>query len=302
MHLGQIGITSEGATNRIGFMVEGDFEGINSTNLGDRERLRMNVSGEYVQRIGQLRLSAGAGLLMFSDRAPLPTGGIETSFELSPFDPTDVIYVSGQRSGRIPTYTELYYSDPATQGNAGLVSESAWTIDAGYRRTAGMYTWQLSLFSRWGDNIIDYAIDPETEIGTAQNITKVNVAGVDLSGAVRFTIPVLREIKASVLLQEVTATSPVRTRYTADNLNLLSILEPRFEFPLGINATYVVRIFRRVTDGVTNVTHDAKLYRAFGPVTILAEATNITNQNYVEAGFIAAPPRWFRMGAELRLR
>jgi iron complex outermembrane receptor protein len=32
---------------------------------------------------------------------------------------------------RIPTYTDLYYSDPSTQGNANLKAESAWTGDGG---------------------------------------------------------------------------------------------------------------------------------------------------------------------------
>ncbi len=32
---------------------------------------------------------------------------------------------------RIPTYTDLYYSDPATLGNAKLKPESAWSADAG---------------------------------------------------------------------------------------------------------------------------------------------------------------------------
>lgn len=38
---------------------------------------------------------------------------------------------SGGYGFRIPTYTDLYYSDPATQGNAHLKPESAWSGEGG---------------------------------------------------------------------------------------------------------------------------------------------------------------------------
>ena len=38
---------------------------------------------------------------------------------------------SGGYGFRIPTYTDLYYSDPATLGNPNLKPESAWTSNAG---------------------------------------------------------------------------------------------------------------------------------------------------------------------------
>ena len=38
---------------------------------------------------------------------------------------------SGGYGFRIPTYTDLYYSDPSTLGNPNLKPESAWTGDGG---------------------------------------------------------------------------------------------------------------------------------------------------------------------------
>jgi outer membrane receptor protein involved in Fe transport len=38
---------------------------------------------------------------------------------------------SGGYGFRLPTYTDLYYSDPATIGNANLKPESAWSGEAG---------------------------------------------------------------------------------------------------------------------------------------------------------------------------
>ena len=38
---------------------------------------------------------------------------------------------SGGYGFRIPTYTDLYYSDPSTLGNPNLKPESAWSSDVG---------------------------------------------------------------------------------------------------------------------------------------------------------------------------
>ena len=41
------------------------------------------------------------------------------------------------RAFRLPTYTDLYYSDPATVGNPGLQPETAWSYDGGVEWTIG---------------------------------------------------------------------------------------------------------------------------------------------------------------------
>lgn len=74
-------------------------------------------------------LSAGAREEIFSGGAqavfsPELAGSLRLPHELK-------LRASGGYGFRIPTYTDLYYSDPSTQGNPNLKPESAWSGDAG---------------------------------------------------------------------------------------------------------------------------------------------------------------------------
>lgn len=74
-------------------------------------------------------LSAGAREEIFSGGAqavfsPEVAGSFRLASSLK-------LRATGGYGFRIPTYTDLYYSDPATQGKASLKPESAWTGDGG---------------------------------------------------------------------------------------------------------------------------------------------------------------------------
>lgn len=74
-------------------------------------------------------LSAGAREEIFSGGAqavfsPELAGSLRVTGSLK-------LRASGGYGFRIPTYTDLYYSDPSTLGNAKLKPESAWSADAG---------------------------------------------------------------------------------------------------------------------------------------------------------------------------
>jgi len=74
-------------------------------------------------------LSAGAREEIFSGGArtvfsPELAGSFRVASSLK-------LRATGGYGFRIPTYTDLYYSDPSTQGNANLKAESAWTGDGG---------------------------------------------------------------------------------------------------------------------------------------------------------------------------
>ncbi len=78
------------------------------------------------------------------------------------------------RAFRLPTYTDLYYSDPATVGNPGLQPETAWSYDGGLewtlaRRLAGSVT----VFRRDEKNDIDYVLVPDDPAALAAPLSLV---------------------------------------------------------------------------------------------------------------------------------
>lgn len=89
---------------------------------------------------------------------------------------------SASRAFRVPTYTDLYYSDPASQGNPHLLPERAWTYEAGLdwspcaRVRAG-----VTVFERRERNGIDYYQAAPNAVWRALNIDSLNFTGVESS-------------------------------------------------------------------------------------------------------------------------
>ena len=83
---------------------------------------------------------------------------------------------------RIPTYTDLYYSDPVTIGNPNLKPESAWSFDTGADWAPGR---KLSLsvtgFYTQQHNSIDYVRAAQTQPWQAVNLAGPRFAGVESS-------------------------------------------------------------------------------------------------------------------------
>ena len=111
--------------------LEADGDSIHSNNLGLHARNRGAGYVDFDLRPAKKRwsLSAGAREEIFSGGAqavfsPELSGSLRVASSLK-------LRASGGYGFRIPTYTDLYYSDPTTLGNSKLKPESAWSGDAG---------------------------------------------------------------------------------------------------------------------------------------------------------------------------
>ena len=116
--------------------LESDGDSIHSNNLGIHARNRGAGYMDLDLRPSKSRwkLSAGVREELFSGGlqstlAPHLAGSVRLSDQLK-------LRASGGYGFRLPTYTDLYYSDPATIGNPNLKPESAWSGEAGGDWTA----------------------------------------------------------------------------------------------------------------------------------------------------------------------
>lgn len=278
---------------------EGGADNIVSSNLGDHDRVRGGVSAEVRAPLtSEVFATVGANITGFSDRTP----GVGYGADLQ-WRPTESLRVFGtvNRSFRIPTYTELYYKDPTTRGNAALLPEHALTAELGGSVVVENMEFRASGFIRNGRDLIDYVLDTGN-VYVAENIESVDIQGIE--GVV--TIPVQRLWNASPLTMlqwtvnfaSVESTANAQTRYTRDQLRWQSIIRADVTLPLDVLCTFTVRIVERYTDGVMRGIGDLRLQRVFGPVRILAEASNLWNTSMIEAGWVPIAPRWFRAGIE----
>jgi len=111
--------------------LESDGDSIQSNNLGMHARNRGAGYVDLDLRPAARRwsLSAGARQEIFSGGAlavfsPQLSGSLRVANALK-------LRASGGYGFRIPSYTDLYYSDPSTLGNPELKPESAWSANAG---------------------------------------------------------------------------------------------------------------------------------------------------------------------------
>ena len=172
--------------------LEADGDSIHSNNLGLHARNRGAGYADVDLRPAKKRwsLSAGAREEIFSGGAqavfsPEVAGSLRVASSLK-------LRATGGYGFRIPTYTDLYYSDPSTQGNPNLKAESAWTGDGGADWTpSAKVTFSATGFYSQQHDTIDYVKSatpnpylpagcPEN-LWCADNLNGLHFAGVEAS-------------------------------------------------------------------------------------------------------------------------
>ena len=90
------------------------------------------------------------------------------------------------RAFRLPTYTDLYYHDPANVGSPNLRPERAWSYEGGMDWNAGgRVRAGLTVFQRRERDGIDYVRSNVTEIWRATNFQRLRFTGVEANVALR---------------------------------------------------------------------------------------------------------------------
>ena len=139
------------------FGLESDGDSIHSNKLGLHARNRGSGYVDYDLRPARSRWNLSAGL-----REELFSGGLQSV--LSPHLAGSLrltnqfkLRASGGYGFRLPTYTDLYYSDPATIGNPNLKPESAWSGEAGANWTfSSRFSLSATGFYNRQQETIDY--------------------------------------------------------------------------------------------------------------------------------------------------
>jgi len=162
--------------------LEADGDAIDSNNLGRHARNRVAAYVDMDWRPAKSRWGLSAGV-----REEGFSGGLETAFAphlAGSFRVANSVKLraSGGYGFRIPTYTDLYYSDPTTIGNPNLKPESAWSGDGGVDWTPGakLSISMTGFYSRQHDTI-DYVRASAADLWHAVNLSGLHFAGVESS-------------------------------------------------------------------------------------------------------------------------
>ncbi len=159
--------------------LEANTDSIDSNNLGRHAR---NRGAGYVDldlhSTKRWTLSAGLRLEILSAGArQVWSPDLAGSFWLLP---KLKLRASGGYGFRLPTYLDLYYSDPTTVGNPNLKPESAWSSDAGADWYANAkFNASLTVFYSRQHDAIDYVRATPTDLYHATNLDGFRYTGVE---------------------------------------------------------------------------------------------------------------------------
>jgi len=306
-----------------GFGAEFRFEDLSSSNLGERQRTYVSLFLDHSLKLFDDKLILVGNVhyfnLAMNDKIyekVLP--GFEVSY--SPIATLKLFGNFGQ-SYRAPTYTDLFYQDPNNSGNPDLQPEYATNAELGatwnmfFQKSAKVknksesITIDAALFRRNTSNMIDWAknISSSPSPWKPVNLSNVIFTGIESNISYRSnkeTFISIREFALGYNFMNVNhefndPLMQTQSRYAFSGLRnqLISCLTINLSHWVSISAAY--RGIDRV-GGNTYSLIDAKIIvNPSRNLSLFFEGNNILDTDYVEAGYVQMPGRWFKFGIQI---
>lgn len=298
-----LGITGLGAELR--------QERLESSNLGERERTFYGIFAEHaVTLFKRLDAQVGVHASYYSTNEWKMYPGIDLGYQISS---SNRVYGNYSLGYRVPSYTEWYYEDPATSSNPNLIPEQAANAEFGYIFTRYGLRFEACYFNRYSQNLIDYIRDtssivPNPNKWTPENVGNVKFNGVELSlgyGLYKsfFNVVQLQNIGLSYNYIDANFENDLQndSRYILNAYRHQFIAGLTLDFFDALQITVRSRYIQRYTD-VNYWLLDGKMsFHLIPKLNIFAELTNVTDQEYVESGFVQMPGRWIKVGCTIKL-
>ena len=275
-----------------GFGVDLSKVFIASNNLGKRNRFMANAFLEHRFKFinDKLDVTPGVALTYFSDFKFHAFPGIDIGFEI-----TNNLRAYGNvgYTYRIPTYTDLYYSDPATEGNPNLKPEEAFGQELGIKYHTTKLSASVAVFNRDAKDLIDY-IRPNVSSGifTAINITEVNTKGLEFDASYNFKLKSFTQTLAfgyAYLDDNILDQNEDLSRYSLNTLRHQYTTKFSSQLFKNVRQNIIYKYAERTTGQTYNV-WDASLLVKVKAAEFSITASNIFNADYIETGFVPMPP------------
>ncbi|WP_336367583.1 TonB-dependent receptor plug domain-containing protein [Marinobacter sp. C2H3] len=112
------------------------------------------------------------------------TGGLALGYRL---DASHRARLSYATSFRAPTFNDLYLVTPYYTGNPDLSPEKGQMVEAGISGHYTTFFWDVAVYQNDVRDLITYVSDPNTFIGTVENVETARIRGVELSAGYQTT-------------------------------------------------------------------------------------------------------------------
>jgi iron complex outermembrane receptor protein len=287
------------ANARLHWGLEGLHDKVESTNLGNHTRARgSGYAALDLRAVRRFSFSLGIREELYrsadSQLSPTAAAGawLNRHFKLR---------ASLSRAFRLPTFTDLYYRDPANAGSPDLRPERAWSYEGGldWNASAGLRG-SITVFQRRERDGIDYTRRSLTDIWRATNFQRIHFTGCEVSTRARIAEKHVLDLTYTGLHGFQNQLTGIFSRYTFNYPNHIGVAtwQTSFRHDVAIRARVgAVQRYARDPYGVVDI-HAA---RTRGAVRPFVQFSNLTDTVYQEIFGVAMPGRAAIAGVEFAL-
>ena len=280
-----------------GFGIDLSSVNISSNNLGEHKRTTVNLFADHTFKLmdNKLMVSPGIAFSYFSDLSFHSFPGLDLGYNLNS---NFKLYSNIGKTYRIPTYTDLYYSDRTTIGNENLNPESAISTEFGVKYDTSNVKFTASFFNRNAKNIIDYAKENEEDLWKAVNIGSLNSNGYEFDFSYSFksfnTLSSANSISIGYtkIKDNNYVTNINFSRYSLNSLKHHLASNLNLNYTKNINHTIVYKYAERSDKSNYRILDSKIMFKK----SIFIYINNILNEQYSETNLVPMPGRNFLIG------
>jgi iron complex outermembrane receptor protein len=263
---------------------------LSSNNLGNRSRLASTLFLEHRMRFfnNKLDVIPGVAVTSFSDFGSFAYPGLDLGYALSR---EMRIYGNMGYTYRIPTYTDLFYSDPSTLGDADLEPEKALAYEIGIRLKEGPLRINAAWFRRDADNLIDYVKNNPDDLWQAANVRGLLTQGWEANLQYALDWQKTRhnvQLGFTQIQDDLSVAPGELSRYSINSFKHRAVGQWRGQWSEKWETTLVYKYGKREGQDAFNVADFSVLYHR-PSYTLRLAAENIFGAEYSETNLVPMP-------------
>ena len=279
---------------------------LRSNNLGKHNRQIATLFLEH--RVSflndKLDITPGISISHYSDFGTHYFPGIDVGVKISK---ATKLFGNVGNTWRVPTFTDLHYSDIKNLGNKDLEPESALSYEVGVKYNANGVRANLSWFLRDGTDLIDWTRAADTLKWQPSNIASLTMMGVDASFDFNPTTRLgkdffVKNIRLGYTYIDAEVPQNVEgiSRYVLENLDHQITVGLDYQIAGNLYHNVSYRYVSRVSLDNYNLL-DTKLYWKSKNYSIYLAANNVLDIEYFESNLVEMPGTWIYGGVKIRL-
>ena len=274
-----------------GFGIELSTVNISSNNLGEHDRTTVNLFIDHTFKLfdEKLVLSPGIAVSYFSDMSFHSFPGIDLGYNINS---NFKLYSNIGKTFRIPTYTDLYYSDRTTIGNENLNPESATSTELGFKYNTSNFKISGAFFNRKAKNIIDYVKENEDDLWNAVNIGSLKTTGFELDFRYNFQNQNYLNLGYTNIKDNNYVTNINFSKYSLNSLKHHFTSKLNLNYIRNVNHSFVYKYAERSDKSSYNILDSKIMYKK----GLFIYVNNIFDEVYSETNLVPMPGTSFLVG------